>query len=165
MKTPMALALAALLAGAVPALALDCGFDHAIYGQDDSSSELWFEPVDPAMGDGQANAFTLRLADFRRPLVGAVVWPDEEAERPVASLTLDCPAEAAPDASCPIWQGTLYAVFADGGVLLAPDARDPAPPTLILADLGPAIRAGNGRFGYETDEPVWDVFTLKACGT
>lgn len=156
------LALAALIL-ATPAAALDCGFDHAIYGQDDSSSEIWFEPMDP--GAGRANAFTLRLPDFRRPLVGAVVWPDENAERPLTSLLLDCPADAAAGPSCPIWQGTLYAVSAEGGVLLAPEERDRAPMTLIFSDLGPAIRVGSGRFGYETDEPVWDVFTLKACGT
>lgn len=154
----------ALLGAIQPALAdTACSFSHAIYGQDDSSTELWFEPRDPAAGDAESNAFTLRLADFKQPLVGRVAWTDADDERPVATLTLSCP-EGAPPGDCPLWQGTIYAVFGDGDVRLTPDERDEAPQSLILADLGPAIRAGNGKFGYRTDEPVWDVFNLRACG-
>jgi hypothetical protein len=152
-----------------PALAaLDCSFDHAIYGQPDSSAELWFEPVDGAAEDSQSNAFTLRLGDFKRPLVGEVVWANENDERPVASLRLDCPAgsdTATPAVTdCPIWQGNGYAIDPDGRVWLLPDEGEPAPQTLLLADLGPAIRRGNGQFGYDTAETVWDVFSLRSCG-
>jgi hypothetical protein len=161
----MRIILAALLAGAlaVPANAAQCPLSGAIYGQPDSSAEIWFSPLPAGSPEPVANAFSLRLGGYGPPLPGSVGWT-LEFDRPSADLSVDCPQASPSEGGCAIWQGVIYAVHADGSVWLLPDEKEDPPPTIILSDLGRSIREADGVAGsFRTDEPVWDAFTLRGC--
>jgi hypothetical protein len=153
----------ALMALCTPAFAAECPLERAIYGQDDSSTEIWFSPLPAGANDKQANRFEMRIADFKPALAGSVDWT-LDFDRPNATLSVACPEVPAGGGGCTLWQGVIYAIGEDGTVRFLPEGQDVAPASILFSDLGRAIIEANGVTGaFRTVEPVWDGFSLKGC--
>ena len=112
-----------------------------------------------------ALVFELALPDGRE--LWGTVSGNMGVSRDVGALYSGClrpgPDDAAMTdaevADCEVWRNNVYAL-AGGTAAPLPFADEPAPPALLLADLGRALRytvlAGPG------EEP-WDQFALKGC--
>ena len=152
---------AAVAAGAGPAGAA-CPVELAVYGEAQSGAEVNFTP-----NSGNAlvtNGFRM-LLDNNVVLDGIVMWT-EAPERPAGMLMHECPEGDVTGeelARCTVWQGVIYTSDAAGRIGLLPAEGQPAPDTLIFADLGPSLRHSSayGAGGFATIP--FDVFALKGC--
>ena len=155
--------LLASIAGlaAAPALAA-CPIELATYRDRDGIAEVEFKPV-----EGQA-AVTNRFHMAMRggPLFDGVVMWTEDPPRPNGIVMFNCAEGDVTGAeldACTIWQGVIYAVDAKGEVGLLPGEGEPAPRSLILADLAYQMRAAPGFTNAGLFSVPWDGFTLAGC--
>lgn len=139
-----------------------CPIELAVYGDSQSGSEIDFTPTGTSAT--VTNTFRMIL-DNNVVLNGMVMW-NEEVARPNGALMYKCPegdTTGAELAACTPWHGVIYTSDDKGSVGLLPAEGVEAPKTLILPDLGPALRQspayGEGGFS----KVPWDVFTLKGC--
>lgn len=166
MRPLTALALVSSLT-ATAALAEDaCPLEHAVYGDGELGYRLTFRPGKPwEMGGMTEAVFELSLPDGRE-LWGSVAG-NMGTSRDVGSLYEGCqrpgpddaPLDEAAETDCRVWHNNVYALT-DGRLSAMPFTDEPAPPSLVLADLGRALRytvlSGPG------EEP-WDQFDLIDC--
>lgn len=147
------------------AAAAECALSNATYTQDDTSFELQFSPRTRESGASTTSLFTLRAAagqdvvDFS----GEVIWGNGISV-PGGFITKDCPADAMTVdelAPCTYWEGVMYAISGDVAAHLSDDETTPAPPGLLLPDLGRALYYGTGTFQF--DEVAGDYFRLTGC--
>ena len=134
----------------------------AVYRDAQNAAGIDFRPTGQAAS--VTNTFRMAL-DNGTLLDGIVMWSDGVA-RPNGFLMKDCPegdVTGEEIAACTIWQGVVYAVDDKGAVSLLPREGQPAPQTLILADLGPALDT----LPADGDRPLsklpFDVFALSGC--
>ncbi|MGC4024347.1 MAG: hypothetical protein QM744_03865 [Mesorhizobium sp.] len=139
-----------------------CPMELAVYGDKTGVAGIDFRPT----GENAVvtNSFKM-VMDSDVVLDGIVMWTQEEP-RPNAIVSRNCPegdVTGEEYAACTLWQGVVYAVDEKGEVGLLPAEGSPAPARLILADIGPALRASNafGEGGF-TKVP-FDMFELKGC--
>jgi hypothetical protein len=155
--------IAAILAvqlGVAPALAA-CPIELAVYRDLDGAASLDFRPT----GESAAVTNTFRLVNDRIVLDGIVMW-SEGVARPNGMLGYRCPLGDATGQElneCTVWQGVIYTSDDAGNIGLLPAEGAPAPKTLILSDLGHALRfsAAYGAHGF--DKIPVDVFTISGC--
>ncbi len=158
-----ALAAALLLAAGLPPAQAACPLELAVYGDEGGRAGLDFRPT----GESAAVTNTFRMnLDAGIQLDGIVMW-SEDMPRPYASLMHRCPEGDVTGeelAECTLWEGPVYAVDASGGAGPLPAENTPAPATLILPDLGPALWQ-SAVLGEDADAARMpgDVFTLKGC--
>ncbi len=167
MRPLSALALVTALAATTAAAAEEtCPLEHAVYGDGELSYSLAFRPGKSwEMGGMTQAVYELTLPDGRE-LWGAVAG-NMGVSRDIGSLYSGCerpgpddlPLDDAQIEQCRVWHNNVYAI-ADGDLASLPFADEPAPESLVLADLGRALRYsvldGPG------DEP-WDQFRLTGC--
>lgn len=149
------------LAPTAPAWAA-CPMELAVYRDTQDAAGIDFRPT----GQLASVTNTFRMAlENGTILDGIVMWSDGVA-RSTGILMNACPegdVTGAEIEACTIWQGVVYAVDDKGQVSLLPKEGQPAPPTLVLADLGPALDL----LPADGDKPLsklpFDVFALKGC--
>ena len=139
-----------------------CPIELSVYRDRDAIAELNFTPV-----GGQAavaNHFKLVMRDG--PVFeGHVLWTDDPA-RPYGQLMHECPEGDVTGEelrACTVWQGTIYALGADGSAGLLPAEGEEAPGTLLLADLGYQMRWSAAWSKVGLKAMPWDAFTLAGC--
>jgi hypothetical protein len=147
--------------GATPGFAA-CPVELSVYRDRDAIAELNFTPVDAQAA--VTNRFRLIMRDG--PVFeGHVLWTDDPA-RPYGQLLNQCPeGDVTGDelAECTVWQGTIYALGADGSVGLMPAEGQPAPERLLLADLGYQMRWSAAWEKAALKAMPWDEFRLSGC--
>ncbi len=155
------LAAAAVAVQAMAAFAA-CPIELALYRDRDAIAGLDFTPT----GGQAAVANSFRLVMRDGPVFeGHVLWTDEPA-RPYGQLLHECPEGDVTGeelAACTVWQGTIYAIGADGGVNLMPAQGEPAPERLLLADLGYQMRWSQAWEKAGLTAVPWDEFRLSGC--
>ncbi|MBO6717535.1 MAG: hypothetical protein JJ913_06205 [Rhizobiaceae bacterium] len=139
-----------------------CPIELATYADRDGVAELEFRPVIESVT--VTNHFRMAMRGGPQ-FEGMVMWTDDPA-RPNGFLTFNCPegdVTGAEIEACTLWQGVVYSVDAAGAVGLMPVEGEPAPQTLVLADLANWMRHAPafGNAGLVT--VPWDVFTLTGC--
>ncbi|VDC31762.1 hypothetical protein [Pseudogemmobacter humi] len=158
--------LAALIA-APAAAEVACPMEHAVYSDAATGFHLRFRPTEPWESVGMVMAvFDADLADGRR------LWGDVASNmgtsRDIGRLYDGCPRPGQDDATddevlegCRVWEGVVYGL--DSGLLMEglPGPDQPAPQSLILADLGRQLRYAV--FSSPGEEP-WDQLFLTGCG-
>ena len=152
----------ALLSAAGVARA-ECALEHATYADRENRAVLQFAPTGEAAA--VTNSFKLTIGD-ELALDGIVMWTEGVA-RPNGMLMHKCPdgdVTGEELIACTAWQGVIYTVDGSGTVGLLPDEGAPAPKTLVLPDLGPALSAWSSAYGEsELVSVPWDVFAFKGC--
>ncbi|MCO5064344.1 MAG: hypothetical protein M9924_07985 [Rhizobiaceae bacterium] len=139
-----------------------CPMELAVYGEETGTAGIDFHPT----GENAVVTNSFRIVMEEGVLLdGIVMWTAEEP-RPNAIVSRNCPdgdVTGEEYAACTLWQGVVYAVDEKGEVGLLPSEGSPAPPRLVFADLGPALRASNafGEGGFS--KVPFDVFELKGC--
>ena len=159
--TPMVGFLAALTAATSSAHAA-CPIELAVYGDAQSGSEIDFTPTGTSAT--VTNTFRMIL-DNNVVLNGIVMW-NEGVSRPNGALMYKCPegdVSGEELAACTPWHGVIYTSDDKGGIGLLPAEGVDAPKTLILPDLGPALRQSSAYGGSGFSKVPWDVFALKGC--
>lgn len=154
-------AFASAMLAAAPAFAA-CPIELAVYTDGHSGAEINFRPVDEAAA--VTNAFRL-LLDKNLVLDGIVMWT-EEPSRPAGMLMHECPEGDVTGeelARCTVWQGVIYSSDGHGKIGLLPAEGQPAPETLILADLGPSLRHSPAYGDKGFSNAPFDVFALNGC--
>lgn len=155
------LAFALVVASALPAVAA-CPLELAVYGEAQSGAEMSFTPKGEATL--VTNAFRM-LLDNDVVLDGIVMWT-EAPERPAGMLMHKCPEGDVTGEEldkCTVWQGVIYTSDKQGNVALLPAEGQPAPDTLIFADLGPSLRHSSAYGVGGFSKVPFDVFALKGC--
>lgn len=164
-------ALAAALATALSVFAVSpvnaaCPQALAVYGEAQSGAEIAFAgPLSEA--DGMQYRFSLSFAGTGVAMEGVVMMAGEP-DRPWGVVLHQCPEGDATGAeidACTVWQGTIYAIYAEGeaGWLPAQTPGQDAGESLLLPDFGAAVmQSAAWRDGLVTVTPA-DVFRLKAC--
>lgn len=157
------LAAGLTLVSAVGMARADCALEHATYADRDNRAVLQFAPTGQAAA--VTNSYRVTIGD-ELALDGIVMWTEGVA-RPNGMLMHDCPdgdVTGEELLACTAWQGVIYTVDDKGIVGLLPDEGSPAPRTLILPDLGPALSNWSSTYGEsELVNVPWDVFALKGC--
>ncbi|HTO28426.1 MAG TPA: hypothetical protein VL017_07525 [Devosia sp.] len=163
MKSRMMAALALVLT-APGAYAVECKLEHATYIEPLSGVVLAFHPKSGEHGLMTPGVFDLTLPNMSGTLAGEITWGAGRNARPDGFISRDCGAEEKadnPDA-CWFWMGNVYAI-GDGTATLVDDAEMMAPQTMLLADLGRALRWDTDFITANPDGQAMDVFTLSAC--
>ncbi|MGX5832209.1 hypothetical protein [Mesorhizobium sp. 43Arga] len=143
---------------APPTARAACPIELAVYGDAQSGSEIDFTPT----GTSATVTNTFRvILDNNVVLNGIVMW-NEGVARPNGALMYKCPA-GAELVACTPWHGVIYTSDDKGSIGLLPAEGVEAPKTLILPDLGPALRQSSAYGGSGFSKVPWDVFTLKGC--
>ncbi|HEY5817954.1 MAG TPA: hypothetical protein VIU14_06080 [Mesorhizobium sp.] len=132
------------------------------YADRDHAAEIDFSPT--LEGATVTNSFKM-LLDNAIVLDGFVQWTESVA-RGYGTLQYQCPqgdVTGEEYAACTVWQGVIYAASDKGDIELVPAEGQAAPKRLILADLGPSLRA-SAAFGEAGLPRVpWDVFEMNGC--
>lgn len=158
--------LAALIA-APAAAEVACPMERAVYSDEATGFHLRFRPPAPWESVGMVVAvFEADLAGGRR------LWGDVAGNmgtsRDMGRLYDGC-ARPGPDdaadpealAACRVWEGVVYGLEAGRIMESLPGPDQPAPQSLILADLGRQLRYAV--FSSPGEEP-WDQLFLTGCG-
>ena len=159
------LSTASIAVGAamIPATAYAaCPIELAVYGDPQSGSEIDFTPTGTSAT--VTNSFRMIL-DNNVVLNGIVMW-NEGVSRPNGALMYKCPegdVTGGELAACTSWHGVIYTSDDKGSIGLLPAEGVEAPKTLILPDLGPALRQSSAYGGSGFSKVPWDVFALKGC--
>lgn len=156
----MAGLLAFLAASSVARAA--CPIELAVYGDTQSGSEIDFTPTGTSAT--VTNSFRMML-DNNVVLDGIVMW-NEGVSRPNGALMYKCPEGDVTGeelAACTPWHGVIYTADDKGNIGLLPAEGVEAPKTLILPDLGPALRQSSAYGGSGFSKVPGDVFALKGC--
>ena len=154
-------ALATALAGQSVAALAACPMELAVYEEPETGAMIDFRPGRNAT---VTNAFRM-VFDRGVVLDGVVMW-DGEVARPVGMLTHDCPEGDATGEeleACTVWEGVVYAADGQGNVDLMPPEGADAPKSLILTDLGRALRLSAAYDAAGLAAAPWDVFSLHGC--
>ncbi|MER9654439.1 hypothetical protein NKJ26_13100 [Mesorhizobium sp. M0152] len=143
-----------------------CPIELAVYGEPQSGTEIEFTPTGTSVT--VTNSFRMIL-DNNVVLNGIVMW-NEGVSRPNGALMYKCPEGDVTGeelAACTSWHGVIYTSDdkgANGGRIgLLPAEGVEAPKTLILPDLGPALRQSTAYGSGGFSKVPWDVFALKGC--
>jgi hypothetical protein len=163
MRSLSALALVSALTNAAIAEEA-CTMEHATYTDGEKGYELTFRTGKGWEWVGMtSNIYELTMPD------GRVLWgsiaSNMGTSRDIGSLYYGCerPGPEDPDlteaqvAECRMWHNNIYAL-ADNKIGYVPAQNEPAPESLVLADLGRTLRYTVLR--DPGDEP-WDQFYLK----
>jgi hypothetical protein len=147
-----------------PVLAADCKQASAVYADHDGAYELRFTPIN---SDAAVASNQFKLSVLRTALVfDGYVMPSDDPVRADGLVMFNCPTGDATTAdlnACTIWQGTVYGVNANGDIdNLQPEGADAAD-KVVLAGLGPAIRASAVWGAGKATVAPWDVFAFKEC--
>ena len=163
-----AIALATLLGltTAPSVFALDCPINRAIYTQ---NAPGWVLTLSAPGEDGAANEFaavTITAPNGITPFEGGIYQPNGFGST-LLSLSQGCPADDPDAEECRAYEGTLYALGAEGIEMLPLDFEHrsaPAPRQLLLPDFaaGRWYSLDRDKAFTETDGPS-DVFTLSGC--
>jgi len=166
MRPLSALALVSALTATTAAAEEACTMEHAVYSDGELGYQLTFRPGKSWEMPGMTSVvYELSLPDGRQ-LWGAIA-SNMGTSREVGSLHFGCDRPGPDDADlsatqiaeCRVWHNNVYAL-ADGRITGLPFADEVAPPSLVLADIGRALRysvlSGPGQ------EP-WDQFDLVGC--
>lgn len=159
------LSTASIAVGAamIPAIAYAaCPIELAVYSDAQSGSEIDFTPTGTSVT--VTNSFRMIL-DNNVVLNGIVMW-NEGVSRPNGALMYKCPEGDVTGeelAACTSWHGVIYTSDDKGSIGLLPAEGIEAPKTLILPDLGPALRQSSAYGGSGFSKVPWDVFALKGC--
>ena len=155
-----ALAIGALAIGLQPAAA--CPIELAVYRDRDNVAGIDFRPAEQSAT--VTNQFSLILA---RGLVlsGMVMW-SEGLARPIGMLQHDCPegdATGPEMEACTVWQGVVYTADDNGKAGFLPRQGEPAPKSIILADLAFDMSVAEALDGKRPDPLPSDIFELSGC--
>lgn len=163
-----ATALASLLTvlSATSGLAIECPVDHAIYTQ---KTEGWVLKISTPGPEGAANQFAalrIEAPNGITPYEGGIYQPNGFGSS-MASLSQGCPADNPEAEECRAYDGSIYALGADGIEMFPIDfdkRSAPAPQQVLLPDFAAGVWYSPLREQAftETDGPE-DVFTLAAC--
>lgn len=168
MRAAIALALVAALTGETLAQDKGCTMTDAVYTDGELGYELRFRKSEPwELWGMRTSVYELTLPDGRQ------LWGDVHTNmgtsRDIGTLHYGCdrPGPEDPDLTdeqleaCRIWHNNIYAIVG-GKLAFVPNEGEPAPESLVLADLGRTLRYSV--LTNPGDEP-WDQFFLKGCGT
>lgn len=139
-----------------------CPIELAIYSDRDGIAELNFAPVEQVAA--VTNMF--RLVMRGGPIFeGHVMWTQEPA-RPYGQLMFKCPEGDVTGEeldACTVWQGVIYGIDDKGEVGLLPAEGEPAPASLVLADLAYQMQGAPAFTTAGLATVPWDGFTLSGC--
>ena len=155
------LAIGALAIGLQPAAAA-CPIELAVYRDRDKVAGIDFRPADPSAT--VTNQFRLVFANGL-VLSGMVMW-SEGLARPVGMLQHDCPEGDVTGSeleACTVWQGVVYTADENGRAGLLPRQGEPAPKSIILADLAFDMSVAEALDGRRPDPLPSDIFELSGC--
>ncbi|TPK39927.1 hypothetical protein FJ492_22120 [Mesorhizobium sp. B2-5-4] len=139
-----------------------CPTELAVYGDSQSGAEIDFTPTGTSAT--VTNRFRLVL-DNNVVLNGIVMWT-QDVSRPNGALMYKCPEGDVTGeelAACTLWNGVVYTSDDKGNIGLLPAEGVEAPKTLILPDLGPALRQSRAYGGSGFSKVPSDVFAMKGC--
>ncbi|MER8445102.1 hypothetical protein NKH52_18120 [Mesorhizobium sp. M1066] len=147
-----------------------CPIELAVYGDAQSGAEIDFTPTGTSAT--VTNTFRMIL-DNDVVLNGIVMW-NEGVSRPNGALMYKCPEGDVTGeelAACTSWHGVICTSddkstkggTNGGSIGLLPAEGVEAPKTLILPDLGPALRQSSAYGGSGFSKVPWNVFALKGC--
>ncbi|MEI9419323.1 hypothetical protein [Mesorhizobium sp. Cs1321R2N1] len=139
-----------------------CPIELAVYGEAQSGAEIDFTPTGTSAT--VTNRFRLVL-DNNVVLNGIVMWTQGVA-RPNGALMYKCPEGDVTGeelAACTLWNGVIYTSDDKGNIGLLPAEGVEAPKTLILPDLGPALRQSRAYGVSGFSKVPSDVFAMKGC--
>lgn len=108
---------------------------------------------------------SFRFSAGETKLDGIVMWT-AGVSRSWGVVMDDCPeGDLTGDeiSECTVWEGVVYALDDAGKVGLMPREGEPAPQTLILADLGAWLSQSKAWAGTGLLSEPWDVFKLSGC--
>lgn len=162
MQWVAAMALALGLAS-MPALAVACPQERAVYRDRDNAYELAFQP-----GHSEAEAaehrFVLKVLASHLVLDGYVMG-SQPVDRTNGILFFNCPegdVTGKDIEACTVWQGVIYGETA-GRIDLLPEPGKDAATQIVLPDFGPSIRSSTlWSEGKATVVPA-DVLDFKEC--
>lgn len=138
-----------------------CPIELAVYGEKNQAAEIDFRPATDAAT--VTNSFQMVIGNF--VLDGFVQWTEGES-RPYGTLHYSCPTGDVTGeeyAACTVWQGVIYTANEQGVIDLLPAPGAPAPKRLILADLGPSLKAATAFGPTGLTKIPFDVFEMKGC--
>src|SRR5690606_3858176 len=161
LASPIPASLVLMLLASSAAMAA-CPVDLAIYRDRDGVAELTFRPV--TGGAAVTNRFNMAMRGG--PLFEGIVMWREEPARSFGTLMFNCPegdVSGAEIEACTLWEGAIYTVGDDGAVELLPAEGEPAPRSLVLADLAYQMRWAPAFTDAGLFTVPWDVFTLSGC--
>lgn len=163
----LAVALADALP-AVPASALDCVQDFAVYEEAQADGRITFDGA-AAPTDSVLHRFKIAFPEHKVVFSGLVVDDDKPFWRPRAIVTYGCPKgvkDLEEMAACTVWEGIVYGVDEAGNVsYLQPSGYDnPAATVLLLPDFGASVRLSAAWGGKGLSTAPKDDFRLAACG-
>ena len=160
------LALAAALALATPALAIECPLSHAIYEQPTSAARLSFLKPDRDWAANQIAGFRLDIAGTSYD--GTVHMPNGFSQ-PKGRLTKDCAPDDTDTDACTFWDGIVYALVAGRIAELPHFVEDVpvdgmAPQQLLLPGFAANVWYSMLREdAFPGEDMVTDTFDLVAC--
>lgn len=143
-----------------------CTLEHAVYTDGELGYALKFRPAKSWELPGMTSViYELTLPDGRQLWGG--ISSNMGTSREIGSLYSGCDRPGPDDGNlteeqidaCRVWHNNVYALI-DGRVAGVPFADEPAPPSLILADLGRALRY---TVLTSPGEEPWDQFDLTGC--
>ncbi|MBB6488310.1 hypothetical protein GGD46_005624 [Rhizobium lusitanum] len=162
-RTPLCGAILVCVINPLPALALECAQEKAVYVDMDDAYELRFEPM--SSDSPVSNRLKLTVRNTAIVAEGIVMRTDDNL-RADGRIMFECPEGDVTGAdlkACTVWQGMVYASDLKGHIRTLPAEGESAADRLFLPALGPSIQKSSlwGQ-GKATVAP-WDVLSLKGC--
>ena len=159
-----AVACAAAVFVALPAVSQECDISRATYAQPGTTWTLAFSPVPRESAANQVNAFTIAIpgSDPARVISGNIYVPNGASPN-WGTMTVPCGADGAVD--CTPWEGTAYALVGDGIVPL-PHQGDTAPAQVLFPGFSANVWYSEYRGALlGENEAMGDVFTFQGCAS
>ena len=140
-----------------------CPQELAVYEEPEAKAGLEFTPADP--GAATSHSFKLKFPENSVILDGLGMMT-EDPTRNHGMLMKDCPVGDVTGEeleACTIWQGTVYAVDADGKAGPLPAQGQPAARQIILTDLAAHVRQSSVWGIGGLSKLPYDVFIMSGC--
>ncbi len=156
--------VALLVAMCLPHAAIAaCPQELAVYEEAEAKAGLEFTPADP--GAATSHSFKLKFPENSVILDGLGMMTDDPP-RNHGMLTKDCPVGDVTGEeldACTVWQGTIYAVDAEGRAGPLPPQGQPAARQIVLTDLAAYIRQSTVWGVGGLSKLPYDVFSMSGC--
>lgn len=160
---PMFWAATAFACTPLPAYAVECVQEKAVYVDMDNAYELRFEPLEAE--SPVSNKFKLAVRNTAVVADGIVMRTDDQL-RADGKIMFECPEGDVTGAdlrACTVWQGMVYASDLKGHIRALPGEGESAAERLFLPALGPSIQKSSLWGDGKATVAPWDVLSLKGC--
>lgn len=162
-RTSLCGAMLVFAANPLPAFAIECAQEKAVYVDMDDAYELRFEPM--GSESPVSNRFKLAIRNTAVVAEGVVMRTDDQL-RADGRIMFECPEGDVTGAdlrACTVWQGMVYASDLKGHIRALPAEGESAADRLFLPALGPSIQKSSLWGEGKATVAPWDVLSLKGC--